>query len=132
MSTSFRKVKGQSPPWSSIHASIVQELKKYVKTLPCLGIPIDNSFKIIQTDASDIGYGGILLQRVNQSSSEQIVCFILVFGTKHNVIPIQLKKRFYYVFQNFRDDILNQKFLVRVECKSAKYVLEKKCQKYSK
>ena len=33
-------------------------------------------FKIVETDASDIGYGGILKQRVSPESSEQIVrCF---------------------------------------------------------
>ena len=41
--------------------------------MPCLGIPTEQSFKIIQTDASDIGYGGILLQKVTPQSSEQIV-----------------------------------------------------------
>ena len=52
--------KKNPPPWTSVHTSIVQDIKKYVKTLPCLGIPTINSFKIVETDASDIGYGGIL------------------------------------------------------------------------
>ncbi|CAL9004305.1 unnamed protein product, partial [Prunus brigantina] len=40
-----------------------------------LGIPSIDSFKIVETDASDIGYGGILKQRVSSNSPEQIVRF---------------------------------------------------------
>ena len=43
--------------------------------MPCLGIPSVDAFKIVETDASDIGYGGILKQRVSLESSEQIVRF---------------------------------------------------------
>ena len=44
--------------------------------MPCLGIPTVDAFKIVDTDASDIGYGGILKQRVSPESFEQIVrCF---------------------------------------------------------
>ena len=71
----FDWLKGNPPPWSSPYTAIVQQVKKYVKTLPCLGIPTKGSFKIIQTDAFDIGYGGILLQKITSNSSEQIVRF---------------------------------------------------------
>ena len=30
----------------------------------------------------------------------------------------------------FQSDLLNQKFLIRIDCKSAKHVLEKKCSKH--
>ena len=43
--------------------------------LPCLSIPTVGAFKIIETNASDIGYGDILKQRVSPESPEQIVCF---------------------------------------------------------
>ena len=63
------------PPWSDIHTSLVQQIKSHVKTLSCLGIPTIGAFKIVETDASDIGYGGILKQRVSLESPEQIVRF---------------------------------------------------------
>ncbi|CAL9002621.1 unnamed protein product, partial [Prunus brigantina] len=44
------------PPWSSVHTEIVKQIKVHVKTLPCLGIPSVDSFKIVETDASKIGY----------------------------------------------------------------------------
>ena len=66
----FDRLQTSPPLWTPDHTTIVQEIKKYVKTLPCLGIPLESSFKIVQTDASNIGYGGILLQRVNPTSPE--------------------------------------------------------------
>jgi hypothetical protein len=124
----FERLRDNPPPWSPIHTSVVKEVKKYVKTLPCLGIPTVNSFKIIQTDASDIGYGGILLQKVSSTSPEQIVRFHSGLWNKAQSNYSTIKKEILAIvlcISKFQDDILNQKFLVRVDCKSAKYVLEK-------
>ena len=46
-----------------------------VKNLPCLGISNPDYFMIVETDASDIGYGGILKQRKDPNSTEQLVCY---------------------------------------------------------
>jgi hypothetical protein len=54
---------------------MIKEKKLHVQTLPCLGIPTIGSFKIIETDDSDIGYGGILKQQVHSNQPEQIVRF---------------------------------------------------------
>ena len=56
----FDRLKSNPPPWSDVHISLVQQIKSHVKTFPCLGIPTVGAFKIVETDASDIGYGGIL------------------------------------------------------------------------
>ena len=37
--------------------------------------PSPNAFKIVETDASDIGYGGILKQTTKDDTKEQIVRF---------------------------------------------------------
>ena len=72
----FDRLKSNPPPWSDVHISLVQQIKSHVKTLPCLGILTIGAFKIFETNASDIGYGGILKQRVSPESFEQIVrCF---------------------------------------------------------
>jgi hypothetical protein len=55
--------------------SLVREIKIHVKTLPCLGIPFDNAFKIVEIDTSEIGFGGILKQVVSLGSPKQIVRF---------------------------------------------------------
>ncbi|KAK2987236.1 hypothetical protein RJ640_017426 [Escallonia rubra] len=41
------------------------KIKLRAKTLPCLCLPLPEAFKIVETDASDIGYGGILKQRID-------------------------------------------------------------------
>ena len=46
-----------------------------VRNLPCLGISNPDYFMIVETDASDIGYGGILKQRKDPNSSEQLVYY---------------------------------------------------------
>lgn len=55
--------------------SLVKEIKQYVQTLTCLGIPSVHSFKIVETDASEHGYRGILKQQISLEQPEQIVCF---------------------------------------------------------
>ena len=79
-------------PWTPVHTSIVQKIKKYVKTLPYLGIPLANSFKIVQTDASNIRYGGILLQHVSPDSPKQIVYFHLRIQTPTQINYSTIKK----------------------------------------
>jgi len=59
----YKRLQKNSPPWSEEHTNIVRILKPKVKALPCFGIPHPNAFMIIQTDASEIGYGGILNKR---------------------------------------------------------------------
>lgn len=103
--------------------------KTHVKTLPCLGIPIVNSF--VETDVFKLVYRGILKQKSQPNFSEHIVCFHS--GTWN---PAQrnysiIKKEILSIvicISKFQDDLLNQNFLVRVNCKSAKHVLEKNVQ----
>ena len=69
----FEWLQSNPPSWFDVQTSLVKQIKSHVKTLPCLGIPTINAFKIVETDASDIGYDGILKQRVSLDSSEKIV-----------------------------------------------------------
>ena len=71
----FDRLKSNPPPWSDVHTSLVKQIKSPVKTLPYFGIPTVGAFKVVETDASNIGYGGILKQRVSLESPEQIVPF---------------------------------------------------------
>jgi hypothetical protein len=99
--------------------------------LPCLGIPTINSFIIVETDASDIGYGGFLKQKINPDSPEQIVRFHSGVWTKAQSNYSTIKKEILSIVlcvDKFQTDLLNQKFLIRIDCKSAKHVLEKDVQ----
>jgi hypothetical protein len=71
----FDRLQNNPLSWTDIHTSLVREIKIHVKTLPCLGIPSDNTFKIVETDASEIGFGGILKQVISLGSPKQIVRF---------------------------------------------------------
>jgi len=51
------KEKKNHPPWTDHHTEIVKKIKKHVKTLLCLGLPSPTSFKIVETDAYELGYG---------------------------------------------------------------------------
>ena len=105
-------------------------LKSKVKTLPCLGLPHPNAFMIVETDASDIGYGGILKQRIDPKT-EQLVRYHsgLWLGPQKNYSTV--KKEILAIVQcisKFQDDLYNKKFLLRVDCKSAKEILQKDVQ----
>ena len=88
---------------------------------------------LVQIDASNIGYGGILLQHVSPTSPEQIVCFHSEIWT-----PTQLNYsiiNFFFFFlsivlciSKFQSGLLNQNFLIKIDCKFAKHVLEKDVQ----
>ncbi|KAL4204244.1 hypothetical protein AMTRI_Chr01g108800 [Amborella trichopoda] len=61
------------PKWTEEHTLAVQKLKSKAKELPCLALSNPNAFKIIECDASELGLGGILKQKIN--NQEQLVCF---------------------------------------------------------
>ena len=124
----FERLQSNPPPWISIHTSIVQDIKKHVKTLPCLSIFTPSAFKIVETNASDIGFGGILKQKVNSDSPEQIVRFHSGACDKTESNYSTIKKEIYSLvvcINKFQSDLLNKIFLVRITCKSTKHVLEK-------
>ncbi|GLT68082.1 hypothetical protein SLA2020_403420 [Shorea laevis] len=98
----FDRLQTNPPPWTPTHTAVVQEIKKFVQTLPCLGIPSINSFKIVETDASNIGFGGILKQRVHSTQPEQLVRF-------HSGVWTPSQQN--YSDQNSIPDFLTREFL---------------------
>ena len=71
----YKRLEKNPPPWINKHTMIIRQRNKYVKQLPCIVIPSPNTFKIVKTDAFDIGYGGILKQVAKNDAKEQIVRF---------------------------------------------------------
>ena len=111
----FDQLKSNPPPWSDVHTSFVKQIKSHVKTLPCLGIPTVGAFKIVETDASDIGYSDILKQRVSPRSTEQIVHFYYGIWNNAQLNNITIKKEILSIvlcISKFQSDLLNQKFLL--------------------
>ena len=46
--------------WNEKHTKIIKIIKSKVMTLPCLALVDPEAFKIVETNASDVGYGGII------------------------------------------------------------------------
>ena len=67
------RLKKKPSPWSDEHTNAVILLKNMVRNLPCLSIPNPDFLMIVETDAYDIGCGGILKQRNDCNSPEQLV-----------------------------------------------------------
>ncbi|CAN4123703.1 unnamed protein product [Withania somnifera] len=56
----YKRLGNNLVPWSEKQTRAIRNIKKIVQKLPCLGIPNPTAFMIVETDASDEGYGGIL------------------------------------------------------------------------
>ena len=65
MQTTTSKAQKNPPSWTQIHTDIVRQVKRTVKEIPCLHLADPFAFKIVETDASNLGYGGILKQVSN-------------------------------------------------------------------
>ena len=65
------RLKKNPASWTDEHTKVVRLIKHSVKNIPCLFLANPALPKIVETDASDLGYGGILKQKENDR--EQIV-----------------------------------------------------------
>ncbi|KAH1241632.1 polyprotein [Glycine max] len=84
------------------------------------------AFKIVETDASDIGYGGILKQQVH--GQEHVIAYTSKHWNPAQLKYSTVKKEVLAIvlcISKFESDLLNQNFLVRVDYKSAKDILQK-------
>ena len=89
---SCQKLKKNLNPWSDEHTQIVKQVKSHVKKLSCLGILHPEVFPIIETNASNIGYGGILKQDFENKNF--IVRFHYGIWNGPNKTTIQSKNKF--------------------------------------
>jgi len=126
----YKRLRKNPSPWTNEDTTIVQQVKIHVKSLPCLGISNPYAFMIVEIDASDIGYGGILKQRL-ESQKEQLVRFHsgLWHGSQQKYSTI--KKEILAIvlcISKFQDDLFLKKFFLRIDYKSAKEVLQKDVQ----
>ncbi|XP_045802471.1 uncharacterized protein LOC123896071 [Trifolium pratense] len=71
----YNRLKNKPDPWTDAHTRAVQRIKTRVKCLPCLSLENPKFFKIVETDASNIGYGGILKQVSPDNNKEVLVRF---------------------------------------------------------
>ena len=120
------KTKKNLIPWNEEHIKIVKIIKFRVKTLSCLALANPEAFKIVETKASNIGYGVILKQK--DDNQERLIKFISRTWNKFQLNYSTIKKHNVSIvlcISKFQDDILNQEFLLRVYCNSTKSILQK-------
>ena len=104
----YKRFKKKTPAQIESHTKLVKEIKQRVKNLPCIKIPHPNALLIVESDASNIGYGGILKQEYNNQVHIVKYHSRIWFGAKMNYTTIKIKKnkkkfyQWFYVFQNFK------------------------------
>lgn len=54
------KIKKNSPLWTNAHTKVVQIIKQNTKFILCLSLPDPTTLKIVESDASKLGFRGIL------------------------------------------------------------------------
>ncbi|GAV92163.1 hypothetical protein CFOL_v3_35544, partial [Cephalotus follicularis] len=118
--------------WTDKHTQLFKEIKIYAKEIPCLHLASPLAFKIVESDASDIDYGGILKQLIN--NNEQLIQYNS--GTWNNAQKnyATIKKEILAIVlcvQKLQSDLLNKKFLIRVHCAAANSIFNKRCKKSS-
>ena len=55
----FKRLRKNPNPWEQEHTEAVEKIKTLVKSIPCLGIQNPEASLIVETDASEIGFGGM-------------------------------------------------------------------------
>ncbi|CAJ2670994.1 unnamed protein product [Trifolium pratense] len=124
----YNRLKNKPDPWTDAHTKAVQRIKTKVKCLPCLSLANPKLFKIVETDASNIGYGGILKQVNPETNKEVLVRFTSGKWNQTQSKYSTIKKEMLSIIKcisKFQSDLLNQKFLLRIDCSSAKSIIEK-------
>ena len=69
MTSLFQRLNKNPLPWTKDYTKINKQVKTQVKELPCLGILYPDAFPIIETDGSEIKYGGIIKQNFQNKIS---------------------------------------------------------------
>nr|KAJ0225652.1 hypothetical protein LSAT_V11C100043300 [Lactuca sativa] len=124
----YDRLKKNPPPWGQDHTKAVKLIKLKVKKIPCLSLANENWKKIVETDASNIGYGGILKQINPHKNKEELVRFTSGKWNDTQKNYSTIKKEMLSIIKcisKFQDDLLNQEFLLKIDCKSAKEVIDK-------
>ena len=108
------------------HTKVIQQIKKHIVEIPCLYLADPSLPKVVKTDASDLGYGGILKQV--QNGRKVVIQYTSGHWNDTQKNYSTIKKEILSIvlcITKFQHDLLNQKFLLRIDCKSTKEILQK-------
>lgn len=126
-----QRLRKNPKPWTDKHTQAVREIKSKVKNLPILYVADDKFYKIVETDTSNIGWGGVLKQKPiedDPKEKEQVVLFVSGVWSKaeKNYTPIEKEvKAAWYCVSKFSVHLANKYFLLRTDAKALEKVLSK-------
>ena len=124
----YQRLQKNPSPWTEAHTQAVRRIKLRIKQIPCLSLPNPSWPFIVETDASDIGYGGILKQKNPTTNQEVLIRFTSGIWKTAELNYSTVKKEMLSIVKcvsKFQDDLLNQFFIIRIDCQSVKYILDK-------
>ncbi|KAL3359794.1 hypothetical protein AABB24_016335 [Solanum stoloniferum] len=123
-----RLKKEHKKPWTDSLTNLVKTIKERVKSLPCLTLANPAWPKIVETDASNMGYGGILKQINPHDKHEYLIRFHSGKWSdaqrKYATVAHEMLTIVKCVLK-FQDDLYNQKFLIKTDAQSVKYMFDK-------
>ena len=118
----YKRLRKNAPAWTEHYTNLVKEIKQIIKRLPCIGIPHPNALLIVESDASNLGYGGILKQEYNNQ------VYIVRYHSRiwlDAQINYSIVKKEVLSISKFQSDLINKKFILKIDCKAAKDILQK-------
>ncbi|XP_028051189.1 uncharacterized protein LOC114255842 [Camellia sinensis] len=119
----YTRLRKNPPPWDEEHTLAVRRIKAKVQQIPCLQLRNPNWKKIVETDASNTGFGGILKQLNPNTKKEELLRFHSGHWNKAALNYPTIKQECLAIVKcviKFQDDLLNQHFLIKVDCSAAK------------
>ncbi|XP_028081194.1 uncharacterized protein LOC114282647 [Camellia sinensis] len=123
----YTRLKKNPPPWSPEHTLAVQKIKAKVQQLPCLNLPNPEWKKIVEIDASNEGFGGILKQFNPKTQKEELLRFHSGHWNQAALNYPTIKQECLAIVKcvmKFQDDLLNQHFIIRVDCSAARQIFK--------
>uniref|UniRef100_M1DGM3 Reverse transcriptase/retrotransposon-derived protein RNase H-like domain-containing protein n=1 Tax=Solanum tuberosum TaxID=4113 RepID=M1DGM3_SOLTU len=123
-----RLKKDHKKPWTNSLTDLVKTIKDRAKSLPCLTLANPAWPKIVETDASDMGYGGILKQINPHDKNEYLIQFHSGKWSdaqrKYATVAHEMLTIVKCVLK-FQDDLYNQNFVIKIDAQSVKYMFDK-------
>ncbi|XP_070054068.1 uncharacterized protein [Nicotiana tomentosiformis] len=126
----YERLKKNPKAWIDDHSKSVRQINQKVNNLPCLTVANPSWAKVVETDASDIGYDGILKQCSPVDKQEYLVQFYSEKWNNSQKNYATVTKKILAIVKcvlKFQIDLYNQKFLIKTYCQITKFIFNKDC-----
>jgi hypothetical protein len=122
-----QRLKKEAGPWTDAHTEAVRKIKAKVKQLPILHVANDNYDKIVESDASNLGWGAVLKQK-NPQGKEEVIQFASGLWNSaeqnYSVLDKEIKAALNSIYK-FELYLIYKNFLLRTDAAAMNKVLHK-------